>query len=95
MSARRALHGRSGVTLSRSECYARIRLVLPGSHMHCWPKPTHEANRYNLGHLKPRTLQKTLYVGSSQIGQPLQVVWYGGSQFPFPELPLTGQAGPS
>src|ERR1035437_1322830 len=58
------------------------------------PKPTDEANRYNLGHLTPKTFQKALYVGLSQIGQPLQVVYFGWSGFPFPEAPLAGQSEP-
>jgi hypothetical protein len=58
------------------------------------PKPTDEANRCILGHLTPKTLQKALYVGSSQTSRPLQVVCLGWSQFPFPEAPLAGQAGP-
>ena len=39
------------------------------------PKPIDEANRCNLGHVTPKPLQKALYVGFSQTGQPLQVVW--------------------
>jgi len=50
------------------------------------PKPTGEANRCNLGHVTPKTLQKALYVGFSQIGRPLQVVCLGWSQFPIPYL---------
>jgi hypothetical protein len=57
-------------------------------------KPTGEANRCNLRHVAPKTLQKALYVGFSQIGQPLQVVGFGWSQFPIPEARLAGQAGP-
>ena len=58
------------------------------------PKPAREPNRCNLRHVAPKTLQKALYVGFSQIGRPLQVVYFGESQFPFPEAPLAGQAGP-
>ena len=54
------------------------------------PKPTNEANRCNPEHLTPKTLQKALYVGFSQIGQPPQVVYFGGSQFPVPEARLVG-----
>ena len=50
------------------------------------PKPTDEANRCNLRHVVPKTLQKALYVGFSQIDQPLQVVCFGWSQFPIPEV---------
>ena len=50
------------------------------------PKPTGEANRCNLRHATPKTLQKALYVGFSQIGRPLQVVCFGWSQFPNPGL---------
>jgi hypothetical protein len=57
------------------------------------PKPIGEANRYNLGHLTPKTLQKALYVGLSQIIKPLQVVYLGWSQFPFSEARLAGYAG--
>jgi hypothetical protein len=35
------------------------------------PKPTDEANCCNLRHVTPKTLQKALYVGFSQISQPL------------------------
>jgi hypothetical protein len=56
------------------------------------PKPTDEANRSNLRHVTPKTFQNTLYVGFSHIGRPLQVVWFGWSQFPIPEAPLAGQA---
>ena len=52
------------------------------------PEPTGEANRGNLGHLTPKTLQKALYVGSSQIGRPPQVVCFGWSLFPVPEACL-------
>ena len=53
-------------------------------------KPTETANRCNLRHGTPKALQKALYVGFSQIGLPLQVVWFGGSQFPIPEARLAG-----
>ena len=49
------------------------------------PKPTHEANRCNLRHVTPKTLQKALYVVFSESGRPLQVVWFGWSRFPMPE----------
>ena len=58
------------------------------------PKPTDEANRCNLRHVTPKTLQKALYVGFSQTGQPLQVVYFGWSQFAIPGVHLAGQAGP-
>ena len=58
------------------------------------PKTTDEANRCILGHLTPKTLQKALPVGYFKTGQPLQVVGFGWSQFPFPEPPLAGQAAP-
>jgi hypothetical protein len=35
------------------------------------PKPIDEANRCILGHLTPKTLQKALYVGAFETGQPL------------------------
>ena len=54
------------------------------------PKPTDEPNRCNLRHVTPKTLQKALYVGFSQIGRPLQVVCFGWSQFPIPEARLAG-----
>src|ERR1035438_5434203 len=64
---------------------------LPGSQSRRRPaKPTDEANRCNLGHVTPKTLQKALYVEFSQIGQPPQVVWFGWSQFPIPEAHLAG-----
>ena len=44
-------------------------------------KPIDEANRCNLRHVAPRTLQKALYVGFSQIGRPLRVVCLGWSHF--------------
>ena len=65
-----------------------------GPHRAVVPKPTDEANRCILGHLTPKALQKTLYVGYSQMGRPLPVVCFGWSQLPFPEAPLAGQAGP-
>src|ERR1019366_3735802 len=49
------------------------------------PEPIDEANRCNLRHVTPKTLQKALYVGFSQIGRPPQVVCLGWSQFPAPE----------
>ena len=58
------------------------------------PKPTDEANRCNLRHVTPKMLQKALYVGFSESGRPLQVVCFGWSQFPIPEVRLTGKAGP-
>src|ERR1035438_7050934 len=58
------------------------------------PKPTNEANRCNLRHVTPKTLQKALYMGFSQTRWPLQVVCFGWSQFPIPEVRLAGQAGP-
>jgi len=54
------------------------------------PKPTGEANRCNPGHVTPKTLPKALYVGFFANGRPLQVVWFGGSQFPVPEVRLAG-----
>ena len=57
------------------------------------PKSTDEANGCILRHVTPKTLQKALYVGSFESGQPQQVVGLGWSQFPFPEAPLAGQAG--
>ena len=86
------LLGRSRVTLSRLWCYAGIRQVLPGSQSRRCPEAHHEANRCNLGHVTPKTLQKALYVGFSQTGRPLQVVWCGWSQFPIPEARLAGRA---
>ena len=53
-------------------------------------KPIGEANRCNLRHVTPKTPQKALYVGFSQIGRPLQVVGFGWSQFPVPEARLAG-----
>ena len=84
------LLGRSRVTLSRLWCYAGIRQVLPGSQSRRCPQAHHEANRCNLGHVTPKTLQKALYVGFSQTGRPLQVVCLGWSQFPIPEARLAG-----
>jgi hypothetical protein len=54
------------------------------------PKPTDEANRCILGHGTPKTRQKALYVGFPQISRPLQVVCFGWSQFPIPEVRLAG-----
>jgi len=54
------------------------------------PKSTDEANRCKLRQVTPTTLQKALYVGFSQIGRPLQVVYFSGSQFPFLEERLAG-----
>jgi hypothetical protein len=50
------------------------------------PEPT--TDEANLRHVTPKTLQKAHYVGLSQIGQPLQVVWRGRSQYPVPEARL-------
>ena len=55
--------------------YAGIRQVLPGSQSRRCPEAHHEPNRCRLGHVTPKTLQKALYVGLSQTGRPLQVVW--------------------
>jgi hypothetical protein len=52
------------------------------------PKPADEANRCDPRHATPKTLQKALYVGFSQIRRPPQVVWFGWSQFPIPEVRL-------
>jgi hypothetical protein len=52
------------------------------------PKPINTANRCNLRHVTPKTLQKALYVvffGSSRL---LQVVCLGWSQFPVPQARL-------
>ena len=46
---------------------------------------TDATNRCNLRRVTPKTLQKALYVGFSQIGRPLQVVCLGWSQFPIPD----------
>ena len=54
------------------------------------PKPIHEANRCNPRHVTPKALQKALYVGLFGSGPPLQVAYFGGSQFPFPEVRLAG-----
>ena len=64
--------------------------VLPGPNGAVVPKPIDEANRCNLRHVTPKTLQKALYVGFSESGQPLQVVCFGWSQFPVPEARLAG-----
>jgi len=56
--------------------------------------PTSEANRSSLGPLTPKTLQKALYVVFIESGRILHVVCFCWSQFPFPEPPLAGQAGP-
>src|ERR1035437_26586 len=55
--------------------------------------PFPEANRCNLRHVAPKTLQKALYVGFSQISRPLQVVWFGWSRFPIPAARLAGYTG--
>src|ERR1035438_5415910 len=55
-----------------------------------FPKPTAEANRCNLRHVAPKTLQKALYVGFSQASRPQQVVCFGWSRFPIPEARLAG-----
>ena len=52
-----------------------------------------QANRCNLRHVAPKPLQKALYLGFSQIGQLLQVVWLGWSQFPVPEASLAWVRG--
>src|ERR1039458_3918391 len=49
------------------------------------PEPIDEANRCDLRHVTPKTLQKALYVGLSESGRPLPVVCLGWSQFPVPE----------
>jgi hypothetical protein len=61
---------------------------LPGANRAVVPNPSAAANRCNLRHVTPKTLQKALYVGLSQIGRPLQVVCFGGSRFPILEAHL-------
>src|ERR1035437_2213655 len=58
------------------------------------PETTDEANRCNLRHVTPKTLQKALYVGFSESGRPLQVVGFGWSRFQGPEARLAGLARP-
>jgi hypothetical protein len=58
------------------------------------PKPVREGNRCKLEPLKPEMPKIALYVGFFGSGQPLQVAYFGRSQFPFPEAPLAGLAGP-
>ena len=58
-----------------SEVMPEFGRFFPGATRAVVQKPTDEANRCNLGHVAPKTLQKALYVGFSQIGRPLQVVW--------------------
>src|ERR1039457_2582014 len=65
-----------------------------GPHPALLPQPTDEANRCNLRHVTPKTLQKALYVGFVESGRPPQVVCFGWSQFPVPETRFTGCAGP-
>jgi len=48
------------------------------------------ANHCNLRQGAPKTRQKALYVGFSQISRPLQVVCFGWSQFPVPEARRAG-----
>jgi hypothetical protein len=48
------------------------------------PKPSPEGNRCKLRHEAPKALQKALYVGCSERGRPLQVVYFGWSRFPGP-----------
>jgi len=43
-----------------------------------------------LRHVTPKTLQKALLVGLFGSDRLLQVVYFGWSQFPFPEAPLAG-----
>jgi hypothetical protein len=59
----------------------RARRFFLGANRSVVPKPIDEANRCNLRHVAPRTLQKALYVGFSQIGRPLRVVCLGWSHF--------------
>src|ERR1035438_5993586 len=54
-------------------------------------EPTDEANRCNLRHVTPKTLQKALSVGFSESGRPPQVVCLGWSQFPVPEARPAGR----
>ena len=49
------------------------------------PEPTEEANRSDLRHVAPKTLQKALWVVYTICGQPLQVVYFGWSRFQGPE----------
>src|ERR1035441_538327 len=72
--------------------YAGIRQVLPGRQSRRPPcEPTDEANRCNLRHVTPKTLQKALYVGFSESSRPLQVVCLGWSQFPVPKARLRSE----
>jgi hypothetical protein len=71
------------------ELTAESGRFLPGANRATLPgKPTDEANRCNLRHVTLKALQKALYVGFSQISQPLQVVCLRWSQFPVPEARL-------
>ena len=52
------------------------------------PNPSDEANRCILRHVTQKPVRKALYAGHFESGHPLQVVYFGCSQFPFPEAPL-------
>src|ERR1035437_8440106 len=69
----------------------RIRRVLPGCQSRRPAEPTEAANRCNLRHITPKTLQEALYVGFSQIGRPLQA----GSLLARRQQPKTCQRRPS
>jgi hypothetical protein len=83
--------GRSSATPSRQVTRRPCRFFLGAIRVPV-PNPTDEANRCNLGHVTPKTLQKALYVGSFGSGRLLQVVCLGWSQFPIPEPRLAGYA---
>jgi hypothetical protein len=89
MSARRGFTGpESRNTLKAQVLRRKMGSFFPGPNRTVVPKTTEEANRCILRHVAPKTLQKALYVGLSQIAQPLQVAYFGRPQFLFPEAPL-------
>src|ERR1035437_2887475 len=46
------------------------------------------------GALNAKNVPESTICGVVPIGQPLQVVYFGWSGFPFPEAPLAGQSEP-
>src|ERR1035441_6827034 len=86
-----AIHGRlaARVALLQIPILPAAVLLYPGKELFR-NLPVDKPHTCNLRHVAPKTLQKALYVGFSQIGRPLPVVCFGWSQFPIPEAPRAG-----
>ena len=90
-----AIHGRldARVALLQSPILPAAVLFYPGKELFR-NLPVDKPHTCNLRHVAPKTRQKALYVGFSQIDRPLQVVCFGWSRFLIPEARLAGWVGP-